>query len=123
MPSMHAPSIAALSFTADGLAALASFSRSAPPVVDDPILAVAAPSLTALKVASPTNVQDVRPLVGQRATNLDGMLRARPMQRMALAGNPYEDVWRSAQVDRIRLDTGTYQLEEVDIALPAEMPA
>jgi RHS repeat-associated protein len=116
MFSIVLPSVAAA-----GLALYAGL-PTAPAVVDDPILTVHPPSLATLKVATATTVQDIRPRVGQRATNLDGMLRARPMQRMAVAGNPYENVWRAAMVDHVRLDTGTYQLEEVDIALPAVMP-
>jgi hypothetical protein len=91
-------------------------------LIDDPILAIATSSLTTLKVTAATNEQDVRPLVGQRATNLDGTLRAAPMQRMALGGNPFENVVHAASVDRMRLDTGTYQLEEVDLSLPAVVP-
>jgi RHS repeat-associated protein len=114
-------SIAALALAAVGLAAF-TWLPSRPVVVDDPILAIDTASLTTLKVSAATNVQDIRPLVGQRGTNLDGTLRARPMQRMAIGGNPFENAWRAASVDRMRLDTGTYQLEEVDIALPAVMP-
>ncbi len=121
MQTVHSHALAALSLAAAGFAAYAALPRG-PLVVDDPILAISTPSLTTVKVTAATNEQDIRPLAGQRGTNLDGMVRARPMERMVLGGNPFENVWRAASVDKMRLDTGTYQLEEVDISLPAVVP-
>ena len=121
MQSMHSHGIAVALFAAAGLAVVAGLGRS-PAAVDDPILTIHAASLTTVKVSSATNVQDVRPLVGQRGVQLDGMMRAGPLQRMVIGGNPYENVWRAAGVNGVRLDTGTYQLTDVDLSLPASMP-
>ncbi len=121
MQTVHSHALAALSLAAAGFTVYATFPRG-PALVDDPILAISTASLTTVKVTAATNEQDIRPLVGQRGTNLDGMVRARPMERMVIGGNPFENVWKAASVDKMRLDTGTYQLEEVDISLPAVVP-
>ena len=95
MQTVHSHALAAFALAAAGFAVYAGLPRS-PVLVDDPILAISAPSLTTVKVTAATNEQDIRPLAGQRGTNLDGIVRARPMQRMVLGGNPFENVWKAA---------------------------
>ena len=121
MQSMHSHGIAFALFAAAGLA-VATGVHHGPAIVDDPVLTHHTPSLTTVKVAAATNVQDVRPLVGQRGVQLDGIVRSRPPQRMVIGGNPYEKAWRVPDVNGVRLDTGTYQLSDIDISLPASMP-
>jgi len=84
------------------------------------ILEVYSGSLTTYLPTGKTKVQNVRPRAEQRGVNLDGSLRAAPGIPAAIAGNPFESVWGGTQaIDGVRLDTGTYQSFEVDIALPA----
>ena len=84
------------------------------------ILEVYADSLTTYQ-AGLSGVQGVMPRVEQRGVNLDGSPRAGSTFQMAVAGNPFENVWtgHAAMHNGIRLDTGTWAPTEVDIALPA----
>ena len=84
------------------------------------ILEVYADSLTTYQ-AGLTGVQGVMPRIEQRGVNLDGSLRAGSTFQMAVAGNPFENVWtgHAAMHNGIRLDTSTWAPTEVDIALPA----
>ena len=84
------------------------------------ILEVYADSLTTYQ-AGLSGVQGVMPRVEQRGVNLDGSPRAGSTFQMAIAGNPFENVWtgHAAMHNGIRLDTGTWAPTEVDIALPA----
>ena len=85
----------------------------------DQILETHAPSMTSY-LPGFSNVQNVRPLAGQRGVNLDGSLRAAPLMPMALAGNPFGEPWdANARFGSIRLDTGTVDITDVDLALPA----
>src|SRR5262245_14479466 len=43
-------------------------------------------------------VQDIRPQPLQRGTQIDGVLRAAPSQRMAIQGNPFENAWRAPRI-------------------------
>src|ERR1700752_24621 len=69
--------------------------------------------------AAATLVQDVWPQVNQRGTQLDGMMRSHSAQGWGLNGNPFESAWRAPLIGGIRLDTGTYAEQDVDMALPA----
>ena len=121
MQSMHSQGIAVALLAATAFAVIAGAHRGSS-LADDPILTIHTPSLTTLKVSASTSIQDIRPLVGQRGAQLDGIVRAGAPQRMMLGGNPYESAWRVPTVNDVRLDTGTYQLNDVDISLPATMP-
>ena len=106
-----------------GLLALASvsFLRISPPAgTTTPILAIHPESLTTYLPSSATTIQDVQPQVGQRGTNLEGSFRAGPSQLMRINGNPFESVWRAPSVSGLRLDMGTFGVQDTDIALPAE---
>ena len=85
----------------------------------DQILETLDASLTDYKVGK-TRVQDASPKVTQRGVNLDGSLRAGSTFKMAIAGNPFENVWRGEQaLNGVRLDTGSYHPTDVDLSLPA----
>jgi hypothetical protein len=60
-------------------------------------------------------VQDVRPQVVQRGTGIDGSLRASPGLAMAIAGNPFENVWvgKERQGD-LQIDVGASGVARVD---------
>jgi hypothetical protein len=60
----------------------------------DQILEVYSGSLTTY-LAGKTGVQDAKPRPEQRAVNVDGSLRKGSPLPMAIAGNPFENVWRS----------------------------
>src|SRR2546426_11620309 len=67
---------------------------------------------------SKTAVQDVRPLVDQRGIFLDGTLRAAPLWPLALAGNPWSEAFdASNKFNGVRLDTGTYDINDADLVL------
>jgi len=96
-------------------------SRSTPPVaVTDPINEMHGKAMLAYKAAAATPVQDAWPQAVQRGVQLDGMMRSGAHQQMVIAGNPFENAWRAPSIGGVRLDTGTFALQEVDIALPAE---
>src|SRR6185436_4983721 len=92
---------------------------SLPLATTDPILEIHTDGLTTYRYTGNTPIQAIRPMAGQRGVNLDGSYRAAPSQRMAIQGNPFEDVWGAFRVNDMRLDLGTYQAQDVDIALPA----
>jgi hypothetical protein len=110
-------------FTFVGLFAVLSLLAFAAPkrtvATTDPILTIFDDSLTSYQPTGATNIQGIRPQVGQRGVNLDGSMRSAPSQRMAIEGNPFEDVWSAPQLNGMRLDLGTYAAQDVDIALPA----
>ena len=88
----------------------------------DVILQTYADSLTTYK-AGKTKVQDARPRVEQRGVNLDGSLRRESTHFLSVEGNPFESVWDGeAELNDVRLDTGTWSPTEVDISLPATVP-
>ena len=106
------------------------------------ILEVYDDSLTTYLVASATNVQDVRPQAIQRGVHLDGGQREQAPQ-LITSGNPGDDGCGGGDLCRIaggdlpcfpqwlrwngnnricgdiRLDTGTYSPNDIDIAMPA----
>jgi hypothetical protein len=88
-------------------------------VTETPILEVHSASLTSYLVTGVTNVQDIRPRVLQRGVNLDGSLRAAPTFPMAIAGNPFEVGFDGEPSPGVILATGTANLTEVDLSLPA----
>src|SRR5262245_44000447 len=93
---------------------------AAPPFSTTAIKEVHLDSLTIFRPSTPTAVQDIRPLALQRGVWIEGRLRSAPSQRMVIAANPFEDAWRAATIGGVSLATGTYEVAEVDIALPAE---
>lgn len=76
-------------------------------------------SITTVLVTTNTPVQGTRPRLLNRGTQLDGMLRAAPTERMQIHANPFEDAWRAPAIGGINLASGAYSVQEVDIALPA----
>ena len=93
---------------------------SRPVLSTTPINELYGESLVAVKVTPAVPVQDTRPMALQRGTCLDGRLRAAPGQHMAIAANPFEDVWRAPTIGGVNLALGTFEPQDVDIALPAE---
>ena len=78
-------------------------------------------ALVTVKPTSATVVQSIRPLAQQRGVNLDGSLRSQPGLPMALQGNPFEDAWVGREHQgSMRLDIGTWDRQEIDIALPCK---
>ena len=85
------------------------------------ILTINNPTFLGVKPSSATAVQSIRPQVSQRGVNFDGSLRAAPGLRMSLQGNPFEDAWVGRERQgSVRLDTGTFDRQEIDIALPCK---
>ncbi|MCH8314975.1 MAG: RHS repeat protein, partial [Planctomycetes bacterium] len=71
-----------------------------------------------------TIAQEVRPLAEQRGVNLDGSLRLGSTHPMSLQGNPFGEAWNAnMMLSGVRLDTGTYVINDVDIALPSPGPS
>jgi len=101
------------------LAALAGSARGA-------ILEVYNDSLITYLPSAASAVQDIRPLANQRGVNLDGSLRAGSTLGLHLNGNPLGGggaAWSAQQrMSGVRLDIGTYDASDVDLALPAEVP-
>jgi hypothetical protein len=90
------------------------------PADTDPVVEIWGEAMLSYKPATATPVQDVWPQAVQRGVQLDGMMRSGPHQEMVIAANPFEDAWRAPSIGGIRLDTGTFAVADVDIALPAE---
>jgi RHS repeat-associated protein len=111
--------IAVPSLAVAGLAAFA-WLPSSPALVEDPILTIYGATLESMLLTAATDKQDVLPIMMQRGSRLDGSMRSRPMQHMAIAGNPYENAWSGTSLNGIHLETGTFDISDVDIALPAE---
>ncbi|MFO0981425.1 MAG: DUF6531 domain-containing protein [Planctomycetota bacterium] len=85
-----------------------------------------AASLTTYLPSGGTAVQGVRPLPGQRGISLDGSVRAGTPMGAAAAGNPLLSSGgcgskgdHSGMLGPISLSTGTYVVNDVDLALPA----
>ena len=77
-------------------------------------------SLTTYLPTTVTTVQKVFPLAEQRGVNIDGSLRVGSAVPMSMAANPFGESWNSTQMlSSIRLDTGTYVINDVDLALPS----
>jgi YD repeat-containing protein len=110
--------IAVPSLAVAGLAAIAWL--PSPAVVEDPILTIHGAALESMLLTAATDKQDVLPIMMQRGSRLDGSMRSRPMQHMAIQGNPYENVWSGTSLNGIHLETGTFDISDVDLALPAE---
>ncbi|NOT31995.1 MAG: hypothetical protein HOP15_16235 [Planctomycetes bacterium] len=121
MQQLLARSAIGIAVFAGALAPFVLSSRSAPPPPGG--LAIRQPdsdSLYTMLVTTPTPVQDVLPQLLQRGVQLDGMLRAAPSQRMVIAANPFENVRRAPSIGGVNLAVGTFEVQEVDIALPSE---
>ena len=89
----------------------------------DQILEIHDDSLTSYLPSSKSNLQDVRPQVDQRGVDLDGSGRLRSTHPMAAAGNPAGDRWNANQaLSGVRLNPGTFTINDVDLAFPAQVP-
>ncbi|MCI0456510.1 MAG: RHS repeat protein, partial [Gemmataceae bacterium] len=100
-------------------AALLLAATAARRAVADQILEIHDDSLTTYQ-ASTANGQNIRPLVDQRGVNIDGALRVGAGPPMSLSGNPFGESWDGNSLQSgMRLDTGTYSITDVDLALPA----
>ena len=119
MQSMHSQGITVALFAAAGLAVVAGVHRT-PAAGETPILLMNEGSLESMLLSSPSLKQDVLPLMVQRGTLLDGSMRSRAFQRMAIGGNPYENTWKGESIGGIRLESGTYDISDIDLALPAD---
>ncbi len=90
---------------------------------DDTILTTYNDSLTTYKPSGKSNIQDIRALIDQRGVNFDGTIRLGSTHRMALAADPFGQSWNRNQVlSGLRLDTGTFIINDVDLAFPAQVP-
>ena len=103
------------------LASSSSSNPSAPALTPvSQILETYSDSLTSYKPTSKTKVGDRRPLPGQRGLGQAGALRASPMLPFHASGNPFENAWAGREkLGDIRIDIGTYNPSEVDLALPS----
>ena len=72
-------------------------------------------------LADATSVQDIKPLVQQRGTGLDGSLRSAAPFGWTVNANPFSHEWndRARYRNDIMLQTGRYSPTEIDMALPA----
>ncbi|HRQ73937.1 MAG TPA: RHS repeat-associated core domain-containing protein [Phycisphaerales bacterium] len=90
------------------------------PTAAGQVLLVDDDSLTEVLFDSPTRVQDVRPIHLQRGVGIDGTLCEEPLFGWAVAGNPWPEAWNGQnRFGVVRLDTGSYSITAVDMALPA----
>jgi RHS repeat-associated protein len=113
-----APSLSARSLT---LVAAVLTAGVAAPASGQQILEIENSSLTAY-LGSETGVQNILPPSRNRGVNIDGSVREPSLQGWACAGNPFGDGvgWNGHNRLRdIRLDAGTYNPTEVDLALPS----
>ena len=88
--------------------------------ITTPVLQTFNGSLTTYLPATATPSQDLIPQATQRGTALEGSFASRPVQPMRIEANPYESVWSDQQVNGVDLFTGGYDLQDIDIALPAD---
>ena len=85
------------------------------------ILESANDSMTTYRPSGNSTLQGVRPQVTQRGVTLDGAMRSSPGFPMVLAGNPFENAWVGREnYAGIRIDTGSYAPQDIDIALPSK---
>jgi RHS repeat-associated protein len=89
----------------------------------DQILEIHNDSLTTYLPTAKSSIQDIRPLVDQRGLNLDGSARLRSTHRMVAAGSPSGERWNGKQLmSAVRLDTGAFIVNDVDLSFPAQVP-
>jgi hypothetical protein len=119
--TMHAFPRSLIAVALAGLAASPFLVARSPVSTTTPILEVDADTITTYRPATASLIQSIQPQIGQRGVNVEGTFRAPPSFPMHLNGNPFENAWSPvAQVSGMRLDTGHYGADAVDIALPAE---
>lgn len=89
----------------------------------DPLLEMHDDTLTAYKPTLATSGQDVFPTASERATRIDGTRRAGAFLRWSTAANPFGEPasGRGVMKGGIDLHRGALVVQEVDIALPAEL--
>lgn len=110
--------VSQFSYRVPATAALAT-SLLAGAALGDKILVVSDHTLTDYRAAT-TGVQGARPLPQQRGAHLDGTLHHTPLLPFAIPGNPVGEGWNAnAEYGQVRLDTGTFLIEDVDLSLPA----
>ena len=63
-------------------------------------------------------MQDARPDVSNRGVNIDGSVRASAPLGWAIAANPFGAPVSDPNISGIRLSTGTYSINDVDLVLP-----
>jgi hypothetical protein len=90
-------------------------------LTDDPILEIRADALTSYKYSGTSAIQDVRPQILQRGVRLEGSVRAGAAFPMAFAGNPHEPAQLADAMQQIHLPTGNPTVDELDLALPANV--
>ena len=78
-------------------------------------------AITTFKVGA-TPVQDVQPRVEQRGVGFDGTLRSGATVGFSIAGNPFGSPVGGGTHNGLRLDTGTWAAQDVDIAMPTTGP-
>jgi len=85
------------------------------------LISIHADSMVKMKAPLPTNRQEVRPDEHglQRGVNLDGTLRAGSFLGWAINASPLGGGVSAGRVGDVRLDTGTFSPNAIDIALPA----
>ena len=108
-----------------GVSSLASYAALSPrkPVFAPPILEIHADSLTDYKLSGASNFQDIQLDHGNRGVRIEGSIQAGPLFPMAFAGNPFESAWSvSGSQNGLRLDTGAYSPQDLDISLPSDGP-
>ncbi|MEM7229245.1 MAG: hypothetical protein AAF432_10580, partial [Planctomycetota bacterium] len=89
----------------------------------DQILDIDASTLTDFKPSSASGVQDILPIVEHRGVNIDGSVRAGSTRGFRMNGNPFGESWnRNLMFSGVRLDVGSFVINDVDIALPATVP-
>jgi hypothetical protein len=86
----------------------------------DPVNELWGEAMLTYKPATATAVQDVWPQATQRGVQLDGMMRSGAQLPFHIHANPFESAWRAPKVGGIRLNAGTLDVSDVDIALPSE---
>ena len=86
---------------------------------EDPILEIEGTSLEGVQYATAAVQQDVQPIVLQRGALVDGHVRGRTFLPMTINGSPFRAVWQAPTVSGVRLETGTYDVSDVDLSLPA----
>jgi len=123
---MHLPPAsrpyAYVGFAALVAASLAGTREPAPREVTAPVVTKFDRTLTTYTANASSASQDLFPQALQRGSGIEGRVRARVTQGFNIAANPFEGAWSDESVNGIQLATGTYRIEDVDVALPADIP-
>jgi len=113
--------LCALAAVAGGTTVTAVLTAPTKLVDPDAILEISSTSLTTYLPAATSPKQGVQPRYGQRATQIDGARRMSGNFGLAMNGNPFaHGSGTSAKQGDLWLDQGTYEINDVDLALPAK---